>query len=626
MSTITGETTTIAAREQSSLLKVNHPNALNVREAFMDDLGLILRQERAEGREILIIADGNSTGTHDEFVIFFKKYDMTDLVPDDAPPTCSRSRVDLRPTEIAFGTRAFSSTLKSVGFYPFYHFNGSDHREIELVFEREPLFQGGLTNTWHKRTINPRNPKHTKQFNEILRKLHKKSDTLKSLHKIEKDLQSNDESIRHQVEIKANNIAKRSLFEFIHHANKKVAAPVPAMHIPWLPILKHAKQAMYAAAVSARDNGGDDTFQEAWRNATIRYKDIKGNASEHRKQYLEDRKEEMALLQNCSKESAHKQILDCEMSSDLHSKNRFLLKGPHSSMMQSVLVPSGQGYNHTMAHDQAKEEGLLRYNERHLQQSNISPFAHGPLSNLIGHDTSNSEILHTLTDDEIENISNEYGHVNVTLSKVLKRLKKRETKDGTKADFQWKFDGEDYRKSFGRARYNIAPGFSGLSMIHLRTISRDKHLSEISAKLLELPFRYGFTYDHWLKSVQALLQKESLPLIHRLRILELLELDYNGMLKYLIGRHFAKYEQSNGFQNKESYGAVRKKSAHDGLASVINTMEYSHIVRKPMVVAPKDATGCFDLLGAEAIKPIQESKGLPASINTFRIKVLQNME
>ena len=228
----------------------------------MDDLRLMLQQERAEGQEILTIADGNSPATHDEFVQFFHWYDMTDLVPDDAPPTCSRSRVDLRPTEIAFGTRAFSSTLKSVGFYPFYHFNGSDHREIELVFEREPLFQGGLTNTWHKRTINPRNPKHTKQFNEILRKLHKKSGTLKCLQKIEKDLQSNDESTRQQAEIKANNIAKWSLFELIHYSNKKVATPVPAMYIPWSPTFKHAKQAMHAAAVSARENGDDDTCQE----------------------------------------------------------------------------------------------------------------------------------------------------------------------------------------------------------------------------------------------------------------------------------------------------------------------------------------------------------------------------
>ena len=53
-------------------------------------------------------------------------------------------------------------------------------------------------------------------------------------------------------------------------------------------------------------------------------------------------------------------------------------------------------------------------------------------------------------------------------------------------------------------------------MIHLRTISRDKHLSDIYAKLLELPLRYGFTYDHWLKSVQALLQKD--PLITDSRI------------------------------------------------------------------------------------------------------------
>ena len=39
-----------------------------------------------------------------------------------------------------------------------------------------------------------------------------------------------------------------------------------------------------------------------------------------------------------------------------------------------------------------------------------------------------------------------------------------------------------------------------------------------------------------------------------------------------------------------------------------------------------DATGCFDLLRAEAIRPIQESKGMPRGINACRIAVLQNME
>ena len=61
----------------------------------------------------------------------------------------------------------------------------------------------------------------------------------------------------------------------------------------------------------------------------------------------------------------------------------------------------------------------------------------------------------------------------------------------------------------------------------------------------------------------------------------------------------------------KSYGAVKKKSSHDALESVLITMDYSRIMRKPMIIAPKDATGCFDLLHVEQICTIQESKGMP---------------
>ena len=45
-----------------------------------------------------------------------------------------------------------------------------------------------------------------------------------------------------------------------------------------------------------------------------------------------------------------------------------------------------------------------------------------------------------------------------------------------------------------------------------------------------------------------------------------------------------------------------------------------------MIIAPKDATGCFDLLRVEQIRTIQESKGMPRGINACRIKVLHGME
>ena len=45
-----------------------------------------------------------------------------------------------------------------------------------------------------------------------------------------------------------------------------------------------------------------------------------------------------------------------------------------------------------------------------------------------------------------------------------------------------------------------------------------------------------------------------------------------------------------------------------------------------MIIAPKDATGCFDLLRVEQIRTIQKSKGMPRGINACRIKVLHGME
>ena len=232
-----------------------------------------------------------------------------------------------------------------------------------------------------------------------------------------------------------------------------------------------------------------------------------------------------------------------------------------------------------------------------------------------------------LTEEEIRNIAGNYGHLQDALAEVLRRLKYKTDEEENKLEFKWKFDEDDFKEAFRKARYNTAPGFSGLSMAHLCTITKDKNLSTIYAKILELPFRYGFAYDHWLTSVQALLQKENLPYITRLRIIELFELNYNGMLKYLIGKRFAYFEQSQGLQNPEMYGAVKKKNTHDALELVLTSLNYSRIMQKSMMLAPKDATGCFDMLRAEAIRSIQESKGMmPRGINACRISVLQNME
>ena len=140
---------------------------------------------------------------------------MTDLLPENAPLTCSRSNESSRLTEIFFGTRQFKEALHGIGFYPFYHFNGSDHQEIEIEFNRKHLFAGSIPNTCNKMIINPKNAKHTKNFLTQVTKLHSKSRTMEALLRVKKLLQSGTLADREIAIAKARNIVTQSLLDYI---------------------------------------------------------------------------------------------------------------------------------------------------------------------------------------------------------------------------------------------------------------------------------------------------------------------------------------------------------------------------------------------------------------------------
>ena len=66
-------------------------------------------------------------------------------------------------------------------------------------------------------------------------------------------------------------------------------------------------------------------------------------------------------------------------------------------------------------------------------------------------------------------------------------------------------------------------------------------------------------------------------------------------------------------------------SAHGALNSVQLAMEHSRLTRTPMLIAPKDATGCFDLMRPELVKLIQDSKGVPTNTTKATTMILSKM-
>ncbi len=73
-------------------------------------------------------------------------------------------------------------------------------------------------------------------------------------------------------------------------------------------------------------------------------------------------------------------------------------------------------------------------------------------------------------------------------------------------------------------------------MSYWKAIAEDDDLAEVHAFLIEKAFQYGFTYKRWTTSWHCMLQKDNKPYLHRLRIIQLFEGDFNGALKYILGR------------------------------------------------------------------------------------------
>ena len=56
-------------------------------------------------------------------------------------------------------------------------------------------------------------------------------------------------------------------------------------------------------------------------------------------------------------------------------------------------------------------------------------------------------------------------------------------------------------------------------------------LADMLAASTTLPFMYGFTKQRWKRSLHVMLAKADKPYIHRLRIVQLFEADFNTALK-----------------------------------------------------------------------------------------------
>jgi hypothetical protein len=336
---------------------------------------------------------------------------------------------------------------------------------------------------------------------------------------------------------------------------------------------------------------------------------IQKQAKKLRQEFLMQIAEKRSYEWHLSKAAAMNIIIQAEASKRTFARHGAVMKGGEKGSIKSLMVPVPE-YRSTPAETKEVEwmeiedeqtiyRFLLKKNAQQLMRSSESPFASGKIVDGCGFDGDGplaAKILdNALSNQEKHEILEGHSEVKDELDKFLSALAKPKDKNGNYIhDFLWSYGIKEYWKTFRRTRESTACGPSGLNMSFWKAIAEDDELAGVHAFLIEKAFQYGSSYHRWKTSWHCMLKKDKKPFLHRLRIIQLFEGDFNGALKYLLGRLLMYHVVNTNQCDTQAFGSIPGKTAHDALITLQLSYDYARVQKQTMASLFHDAAGCYD--------------------------------
>ena len=111
---------------------------------------------------------------------------------------------------------------------------------------------------------------------------------------------------------------------------------------------------------------------------------------------------------------------------------------------------------------------------------------------------------------------------------------------------------EEFKQSFQKAKENTSSSPSGLDYPIWKCIASDDTMAEVFAIMMSLPLKYGFINERWCQATDVMLEKkQGVRKIHQLRIIGLMEADFNTSLKLLFAKKMVCNAEQSGISGEQ---------------------------------------------------------------------------
>ena len=164
---------------------------------------------------------------------------------------------------------------------------------------------------------------------------------------------------------------------------------------------------------------------------------------------------------------------------------------------------------------------------------------------------------------------------------------------------------------FSKKSEQTACGPSGVTMPYYKSFCEDNELAQFYSSFIRLPFKFGFSLDRWKQSIQFMLLKTKVPHWEKLWIMQLLEGDFKGGLRYIFASKLMHHTDVHKTSSNYTFGGRHGKSCHDALLRVQFFYEFHRIMRYPAVGSDINASACYDRQHRNAISLCTCHAGVP---------------
>jgi hypothetical protein len=272
------------------------------------------------------------------------------------------------------------------------------------------------------------------------------------------------------------------------------------------------------------------------------------------------------------------------------------------------------------------EAHLLQRNATHFRQANDTPFGANPRGQDLGYlgtSASAKSILEGTYNFEMDNLTPE-------ARAYIKELQYHPTV-ATGGWVDTNLTTDDIKQTFGAWRESTSTSPSGRHLSHYKTIimddntNTDNTLLQTITDMMNIPIKSNIVPSRWNNSVSVCLEKKpGQPQTNKIRIIHILEADYNGMMKAIWARRLVAHTEKIEAYPDAQYGSRPGRSAIDAATVKILSLETSKISFNVILLADNDASACYDRIISPISSIACQSTGMPAAAEQIHTSVLLN--